>query len=86
MYEVSSAYEESKRRGYREGVTIATYEIVESMVRQLFPENYEQVKYGLRWLSEYEANNLINELMKHLKNPDFSVVRKHLWIPRTSNQ
>lgn len=80
MRDLSREYEESRRRGYREGLAIAVYEIVEAMIKSFFPENYRMVKYSLRLLSEYEANNLMNDLFKCHKNPDFSVVKKYLYI------
>lgn len=81
MYDTLSPYEKNYRHGYRIGLAIGAYEITENIIKDFFPEYYPEIKYQFRRLSEYEINNLFDELIENFPRPCFSIIKKHLLIP-----
>lgn len=56
-----SKYDEGFKKGYREGVAIASFEIMENVIKHEFKDDYELINFKIRRISEYEARLLIDE-------------------------
>jgi len=53
--------EEEFRKGFRVGMALASFMILENIIKENYKDDYQAIKYKIRRLSEYEATLLIDD-------------------------
>ncbi|KZL88567.1 hypothetical protein [Clostridium magnum] len=69
------SYESNFNKGFREGMAIGKAEILENIINHEFPDYYEEHKYKIRRLSDYEVNLLVHEL---IETNDLKIIGKYI--------